>query len=229
MRPARALIDLAALRHNYRLARRMHGGRALAVIKANAYGHGAVRCAQALQDEADGFAVAFLEEALVLREAGIRAPILVLEGVFDAAELERAAAHALWIVVHHEAQLRMLETTPLAQPVNVWLKVNSGMNRAGFMPDATPAAWSRLKACAQVRDINLMTHFARADEPDVDTTLAQVARFDAATAGLPGARSLANSAGILAWPQARRDVGAPRHPALRSPTRCRTTRMACAQ
>lgn len=209
MRPARALIDLAALRHNYRLARRMHGGRALAVIKANAYGHGAVRCAQALQDEADGFAVAFLEEALVLREAGIRAPILVLEGVFDAAELERAAAHALWIVVHHEAQLRMLETTTLAQPVNVWLKVNSGMNRAGFMPDATPAAWSRLKACAQVRDINLMTHFARADEPDVDTTLAQVARFDAATAGLPGARSLANSAGILAWPQARRDWARP--------------------
>ena len=85
MRPARALVDLAALRHNYRIARRLHGGRALAVVKANAYGHGATRCAQALADEVDGFAVAFLDEALALREAGVDAPILLLEGVFDAA------------------------------------------------------------------------------------------------------------------------------------------------
>ena len=87
MRPARALIDLDALRHNYRLARELSGARALAVVKADAYGHGSVRCAQALEAEADGFAVACIEEALVLREAGIRAPILLLEGFFEADEL----------------------------------------------------------------------------------------------------------------------------------------------
>ena len=209
MRPARALVDLAALRHNYRIARRLHGGRALAVVKANAYGHGATRCAQALADEVDGFAVAFLDEALALREAGVVAPILLLEGVFDAAELMQAAAHRLWIVVHHEAQLRMLETTPLDHPLQVWLKVNSGMNRAGFTPETTSAAWQRLRACERVGEITLMTHFARADEPGEQATLEQIARFDAATAGLPGARSLANSAAVLGWPQARRDWARP--------------------
>ncbi|HPE03782.1 MAG TPA: alanine racemase, partial [Thauera sp.] len=170
MRPARALIDLAALRHNYRLARERHGGRALAVVKANAYGHGALRCAQALCDEVDGFAVAFLGEALELRAGGIDAPILLLEGVFDAAELAEAARQRLWMVVHHEEQVRMLERTPLAAPMDVWLKVNSGMNRAGFVGDAVARAWQRLQASGKVGRIVLMTHFARADEPDMETT-----------------------------------------------------------
>ena len=209
MRPARALIDLAALRHNYHLARQLHGGRALAVVKANAYGHGAVRCAQALADEADGFAVAFLDEALELRAAGIQQPILLLEGVFAAEELADVARHGLWTAVHHEAQIEMIERTALAAPVHVWLKINSGMNRAGFLPAAVDGAWQRLRASGKVADITLMTHFARADEPQVITTEAQVSRFDAATAHLPGARSLANSGAILGWPQARRDWARP--------------------
>ena len=209
MRPARALIDLAALRHNYHLARQLHGGRALAVVKANAYGHGAVRCAQALADEADGFAVAFLDEALELRAAGIQQPILLLEGVFAAEELADVARHGLWTAVHHEAQIEMIERTALAAPVHVWLKINSGMNRAGFLPAAVDGAWQRLRASGKVADITLMTHFARADEPQVITTEAQVIRFDAATAHLPGARSLANSGAILGWPQARRDWARP--------------------
>jgi alanine racemase len=209
MRPARALIDLAALRHNYRLARQLHGGCALAVVKANAYGHGAVRCAQALADEADGFAVAFLDEALELRAAGIQQPILLLEGVFAAKELADVAGRSLWTVVHHEAQIEMIERTALAAPIHVWLKINSGMNRAGFLPAAVDAAWQRLRASAKVADITLMTHFARADEPQVITTEAQVSRFDAATAHLPGGRSLANSGAILGWPQARRDWARP--------------------
>ena len=209
MRPARALIDLAALRHNYRLARQLHGGRALAVVKANAYGHGAVRCAQALADEADGFAVAFIEEALELRAVGIQQPILLLEGVFAAEELADVARHGLWTAVHHEAQIEMIERTALAAPVHVWLKINSGMNRAGFLPAAVDGAWQRLRASGKVADITLMTHFARADEPQVITTEAQVSRFDAATAHLPGARSLANSGAILGWPQARRDWARP--------------------
>ena len=209
MRPARALIDLAALRHNYPLARQLHGGRALAVVKANSYGHGAVRCAQALADEADGFAVAFLDEALELRAAGIQQPILLLEGVFAAEELADVARHGLWTAVHHEAQIEMIERTALAAPVHVWLKINSGMNRAGFLPAAVDGAWQRLRASGKVADITLMTHFARADEPQVITTEAQVSRFDAATAHLPGARSLANSGAILGWPQARRDWARP--------------------
>ena len=209
MRPARALIDLTALRHNYQLARRRHGGRALAVIKANAYGHGAVRCAQALSAMADGFAVAFLDEALELRAAGIRNPVVLLEGVFAGAELALAARHGLWPVVHHEAQLRMIESTALADPLKVWLKVNSGMNRAGFVDTEVAAAWQRLRATGKVAEITLMSHFARADEGQEPTTPAQIACFDAATHGLHGAHSLANSSAILAWPQAHRDWARP--------------------
>ncbi|MHB1372705.1 MAG: alanine racemase [Thauera sp.] len=209
MRPARALIDLAALRHNYRLARGLHGGRALAVVKANAYGHGAIACARALAAEADGFAVAFLDEALELRAAGITQPILLLEGVFDANELAEVTRLGLWTVVHHAMQIDMIEALPPGTAVHVWLKVNSGMNRAGFLPADADAAWRRLQACGKVAGITLMTHFARADEPQVLTTLDQVERFHTATAHLPGARSLANSGAILGWPQARRDWARP--------------------
>lgn len=209
MRPARALIDLAALRHNYRLARARHGSRALAVVKANAYGHGAVQCAGALAGLADGFAVAFLEEALELRAAGIRQPILLLEGVFELDELADVQRHELWTVVHHEEQLRMIEAATLPGPINVWLKVNSGMNRAGFVGDAVRAAWQRLHDGGKVAAITLMTHFARADEPHVISTTEQIERFDAATLDLPGARSMANSGGVLGWPAAHRDWARP--------------------
>ena len=205
-RPSRAVIDLDALRHNYALARQQHGGRVLAVIKANAYGHGAVRCAQALTGSADGFAVALLEEALELRVGGIRAPILLLEGVFAPSELAAVQEHALWTVVHHAAQLRMIEQSPAAvRQLNVWLKVDSGMHRAGFAPHQAAAAHAQLLASGKVAHITLMSHFACADEPDASMTRAQIARFDSATTGLAGERSLSNSAGVLAWPQAHRD------------------------
>ena len=138
MRPARALIDLQALRHNYRLAREATGARALAVIKADAYGHGAVRCAEALAAEADGFAVACIEEGLELREAGIRQPILLLEGFFEASELELIVAHDFWCVVHCAWQLEAIERASLARPLNVWLKMDSGMHRVGFFPEGLP-------------------------------------------------------------------------------------------
>lgn len=205
MRPARALIDLAALRHNYQFAKARHGGRALAVVKANAYGHGVVPCAQALADQADGYAVAFTEEALVLREAGIRQPILLLEGPFGADDLAHIIAHDLWPVIHQEEQIRLLEATSVPRPLHVWLKVNSGMNRVGFVGDAVRAAHARLMASGKVDRITLMTHFARADEPDSPATQAQLENFEAATQGLPGERCLANSGAILAWPQAYRD------------------------
>jgi alanine racemase len=209
MRPARALIDLDALRHNYRLARRLGGGRALAVVKADAYGHGAVRCAQALQDEADGFAVACIEEALALRDAGIRAPILLLEGFFDAAELALIARHDLWTVVHAPWQVEALERTPLPKPVDVWLKLDSGMHRVGLDPREYRDAWQRLRALAHVGALVKMSHFARADEPDCARTLEQLAAFAAATAGLRGESSVCNSPALLGWPQVRAEWARP--------------------
>ncbi|SCK10396.1 alanine racemase [Variovorax sp. HW608] len=208
-RPTQAIIDLQALRYNYALARQRHGGRALAVLKANAYGHGATQCARALSGLADGFAVAFVEEAVSLRKAGIGAPILLLEGAFGADDLDLAHANGLWVVVHQESQLRMIEAARHLRDLNVWLKVNSGMGRAGFAPGDIAAAYARLKANGRVSELTLMTHFARADEPDSDATAQQTRVFDAATAGLPGDRSLCNSAGLLQWECARRDWGRP--------------------
>lgn len=201
MRPARAVIDLSALLHNYSLAKSLSRGGALAVVKADAYGHGAVRCAQALADVADGFAVACIEEALELRQAGIQLPILLLEGFFHPDELELCAEQDLWLVVHAQWQLEQLERATLSKPLNCWLKLDSGMHRVGFFPHEYAAAWQQLRACENVADIVMMTHLARADEPASNATLLQLQQFNQATAGLDGLRSLSNSAGTLAWPE----------------------------
>ena len=200
MRPARALIDLQALRHNYQLARELSGARALAVVKADAYGHGAVRCAQALQDEADGFAVACIEEALELRAAGIRKPILLLEGFFEAAELALIEQHDLWCVVHALWQLEAIELAVLHKPLRVWLKLDSGMHRVGLNPQAFRDAWQRLHVSGKVDHIVLMSHFARADELDCSRSQEQVLVFEQARQGLQAEVSLRNSPAILGWP-----------------------------
>lgn len=200
MRPARALIDLDALRHNYQLARELSGARALAVVKADAYGHGAVRCAQALESEADGFAVACIEEALALREAGIRAPILLLEGFFEADELALIERHELWCVVHALWQVEAIERAGLGKPLQVWLKLDSGMHRVGLHPADYQDAYRRLLACGKVSKIVLMSHFARADELDCPRTAEQLAVFRQAREGLAAEVSLRNSPAVLGWP-----------------------------
>ncbi|AIZ34813.1 alanine racemase [Pseudomonas parafulva] len=200
MRPARALIDLQALRHNYRLARELAGAKALAVVKADAYGHGAVRCALALEADADGFAVACIEEALELRAAGIKAPVLLLEGFFEASELSLIAEHDLWCVVHSLWQLEAIEQHPVHKPLNIWLKLDSGMHRVGLHPKDYHEAYQRLLASGKVARIVLMSHFSRADELDAATTEQQVAAFEAARQGLTAECSLRNSPGVLAWP-----------------------------
>lgn len=205
MRPARALIDLSALRHNYRLAKSLSGCRALAVVKANAYGHGALACAAALDSEADGFAVSAIEEALQLREAGHRQPIVLLEGWFEASELELICRHQLWPVIHHHGQLQDLLQADLSQPLHVWLKLDSGMHRTGFSAADYPTVWRQLQASGKVASLTRMTHFARADEPETGRTEQQLEAFEQATVGLEGASSLCNSAGVLAWPQAHGD------------------------
>lgn len=201
MRPARALIDLQALRHNYQLARELTGAKALAVIKADAYGHGAVRCAQALEGEADGFAVACIEEGLELRAAGIKAPVLLLEGIFEASELALIAEQDLWCVVHSLWQLEAIEQASLARPITVWLKLDSGMHRVGLHPKDYHSAYQRLLASGKVSRIVLMSHFARADELDSPASNEQVAVFEAARQGLSAEISLRNSPAVLGWPQ----------------------------
>ena len=200
MRPARALIDLSALRHNYQLARETTGAKALAVIKADAYGHGAVRVAQALESEADGFAVACIEEALELRQAGINAPVLLLEGFFDADELALIVEHDFWCVVHSLWQLEAIEKTAVGKPLNIWLKMDSGMHRVGIHPDDYQAAYQRLLASGKASKVVLMTHFARADELDSVRTEEQVAIFQAARGTLAAEVSLRNSPGVMGWP-----------------------------
>ncbi|MDG9922387.1 MULTISPECIES: alanine racemase [unclassified Pseudomonas] len=200
MRPARALIDLEALRHNYRLAREISGAKALAVVKADAYGHGATRCAQALEVEADGFAVACIEEALELRYAGIRKPILLLEGFFEASELSLIDQHQLWCVVHSAWQVEAIERARLARPLQVWLKVDSGMHRVGLHPAEYRDAHARLLASDKVEKIVLMSHFARADELDCPRSAEQLALFHEARGGLQAEISLRNSPAILGWP-----------------------------
>ena len=200
MRPARALIDLQALRHNYQLARETTGAKALAVIKADAYGHGAVRVAQALEAEADGFAVACIEEALELRQAGIRAPILLLEGFFEADELALIVEHDFWCVVHSLWQLEAVEKSSVGKPLNIWLKMDTGMHRVGIHPADYPTAYQRLLATGKTAEVVLMSHFARADELDSVRTDEQVAIFQSTREGLAAPVSLRNSPGVMGWP-----------------------------
>ena len=175
------------------------GRRVAAAVKAEGYGHGLVRVARTL--DADAFAVAGIEEALTLREAGVTRPILLLEGVFEAAELPLCAHHGFEIAVHHPEQVRLLEHARLEGPLRVWLKIDTGMHRLGLEPETVAAIWQRLRDCPSARpDLGLMSHLARADERDCAYTTRQLQTFEAAVAGLPGERSLANSAAILGWP-----------------------------
>jgi alanine racemase len=204
-RPTQARLDLAALRHNVGVARTLAPrSRIMAVVKANAYGHGAVAIAGALQGEVDALAVACIEEALELRFAGINTPILLLEGVFSAAELPSVSQLDLWMTIDNEQQLRWLEEALLPLPITCWLKVDTGMNRLGVSPASAPLFLQRLRATANAHnEIVTYTHFACADDVHDPQTPRQLARFDALALDTP--RSAANSAGVLAWPQSHYD------------------------
>jgi len=206
-RPARITINLAALRHNLRQIRQMAPGSAvLAMVKSNAYGHGLERIALALPD-AEAFGVASLEEGLHLRYAGITQPIVLMEGLFHPNEVSRAIAYDFTCVVHQVEQVEMLERHPKSRPIPVWLKIDTGMHRLGFQPEKVREMYQRLMNCKAVqKPIGLMTHFACADSIDREHTLQQIELFNSITAGLPGPRSLSNSAGIIAWPSAHADL-----------------------
>ena len=201
-----AVIDLAALRHNLQRVRELAPqSRIMAVVKANAYGHGIANTVPALTG-ADAFAVASLDEALMIRRAGLAHPIVLLEGVFSATELEEAARNGCELVVHDPYQLQLIEASRLQVALGVWLKVDTGMNRLGFPVTAVREVWQRLNQATAVRTpVRLMTHLASAEEASNPRTVAQLEAFAAATAGLKTERSIANSAGILAWPQSHVD------------------------
>jgi alanine racemase len=194
----RAVIDTHALRHNLKAIRARAGSaRVMAVVKANAYGHGLVPTALALAG-ADAFAVARLEEGLALRAAGVTAPVVVLEGVFTAAQLREAANRGLDLVVHHALQIELLEHFGAAQRLVLWVKIDTGMNRLGFTPAQFAAALARLRALTPApREIRLMTHLASANERDDRMTQAQLERFRAAIQGLHWPTSISNSAGLF--------------------------------
>ncbi|MFM2109966.1 MAG: alanine racemase [Gammaproteobacteria bacterium] len=220
--PIVARVSLAAWRHNFAtLKAAAPQSKFLAVIKADAYGHGAVQAARALK-EADAFGVARLGEGVELRAAGVRQPIVLMEGTFSHEELALALHHELDLVVHDETQLSMLEerartaaagTDP---PRVVWLKLDTGMSRLGFAPDRARNAAERLRVLPMVGELRVMTHFACADEPDSSMTREQLARFELAIkeinppvigrgTAVSSVVGLANSAAILQFPSTHRD------------------------
>ena len=205
-----AHIDLDAIRDNFLLATTLAPkSRTIAVVKANAYGHGLLEIAGMLAS-ADALAVSRIEEGIQLREANIRLSIVVLSGCTDRQGLELSIQHDLQLVVHSDLQMELIEALPRSavrdgSRLSIWLKIDTGMGRLGISPAMTQATVERLRTCSSVADdLHLMTHLACADDLADNTTLDQLSRFADAAGDWEGDISVANSAGILGWPQATR-------------------------
>lgn len=209
MRQAQAVIHLGALRHNLARVRACApNSRVVAAIKANAYGHGAVRVAQALQ-RADGLAVASFKEALQLREHGVQQqPLMLLSAQLTAAELPRCAQHRLQPVAYTWAQVATLAAYR-GPTLRTWIKLDTGMHRLGLEPSQARAAYTQLQNNTCVELSGWMTHLACADDVHATQSQRQIDTFKQAVGDLPGARSVANSAGIVAWPDSHQDVVRP--------------------
>ncbi|NNM58368.1 MAG: alanine racemase [Legionellales bacterium] len=203
-----AQINLSALQHNLARVRNLAPeSQVLAMVKANAYGHGLLPLAHALAEaDTDALGVARIQEALQLRAAGIQKTIVLMEGFFEPWELPIIAQHKLDIVVHQMEQVQALVAARLTSPIRVWLKLDSGMHRLGLTPENFLAAYTALQASKNVDDsIILTTHFACSDELDNPATPKQIQLFNEMTAELPGQRSLANSAAIIMWQETHAD------------------------
>ena len=199
-RPLTATVDLEAILSNYRYAKQLHPTcKAFAVVKSNAYGHGAVRVAQYLEGDADAFAVASIEEAIELREAGIEAPIMLLEGVFEAAEWELCVEHNFWTALENPLQLESL--LALGKPIEkVFVKLDTGMHRLGVSKEVAAQYVQTLRESGLVGEVLLMTHFACADDLADLTTMKQLTYFEQARQLIGEIEaSVANSAAIMKW------------------------------
>ncbi len=202
----RAVIDLTALRHNLEQVRK-HAPRSriLAVVKANAYGHGLFRIVDALGADVDALAVARVGEGVSLRQAGIMSPVVVLEGCIDQQELNLAAGNQLEIVVHNNEQISLLQQNP-SSPVACWLKVDTGMHRLGHSVNSALNAYQKLASCKSVLGRpRLMTHFSNADDITDPTTNSQWQLFQKATLEVEAEISCANSGAILGWSETHAD------------------------
>lgn len=200
-RAAQAIIDLSAIEYNFTLAKsQAENAKAMAIIKADAYGHGAVPVAKKLASCVDAFGVACIEEAMELRAAGVSNSILLLEGFFSADELPVIAENNFWTALHSTYQLEWIQNAELSQPINIWLKMDSGMHRLGFDSQDFIEAYHQLKEMENVAEIVLMSHMACADDLDNDMSAAQIALFDQVSTGLSAEHSLANSPSILSNP-----------------------------
>ena len=203
MRPTSAIVRLDAIVDNYLLADGMAlRSQSIAVIKANAYGHGMLEVAKSLEPEVPAFAVAFMEEATQLRDAGIGKPILVLQGANHASEIAEAAANDFWMLMHHQGQVDWVLSSNLTQPVRIWIKADTGMHRFGFAPQAIDRVCEDLLASSNVcSGLVLCTHLACADDTANPMTARQVSAIRASADRFNLDLSIANSAGILSWPE----------------------------
>ena len=198
---ARALIDTEALRRNLKTVRQLAPNRkVMAVIKANAYGHGMITVGRALSG-ADALAVARVDEAMQLREAGLGQTVVILEGIFDIDQLGLAARHGFELVIHDKTQLDFLRNWTTPDTFTVWLKIDTGMSRLGFRCEDFSDVYSQIQDMKSVRQpVRLMTHLSDADDLDNKKNAEQIERFDNLTNELPGEKSVANSAAAIGWP-----------------------------
>lgn len=202
-----ATVSQSALEHNLAQVRRFSpGSKTIAMVKANAYGHGLITVAKALSGS-DALGVACIEEALQIRRAGVQTNIVLMEGFFREEELPLIQSHQLTLVVHHWHQLHALTSYSglVMAPFKVWIKINTGMNRLGFPVEEFSEVWNTLSHCAKVDVIGFMTHFAQADEKENPRTQSQFEEFCKIVGDRKGEKCLANSAAILAWPQTHGD------------------------
>lgn len=208
-RPARALIDTTALNHNLNIVRQLAPDcRVMAVVKANGYGHGLLTVATALSG-ADEYGVASIDEASMLRAAGITTPITALEGFFSAEEIRLFVQHEVTTVIHSIWQVEMLDSASHTGQIKAWIKINTGMNRLGIKLAEADSVIERVRHCGLIGEFGLLSHLARADEVDIDATKEQLVRFKELTDQHDLSVSLANSAGIVAWPESHGDVVRP--------------------
>lgn len=209
-RPAKIIIDLAAIKANCRLAQTLAPhSKTAAVIKADAYGHGAVEVAKALEPQVEMLSVSCLEEAMILRQNGLTKPILLLEGCFDKSEIELAVNNQCDLIIHNHMQVEQLLSTTVKVPINIWLKIDTGMHRLGFALHEVAAIYAQLAGSNKINNIRLVSHFAHSDEINGTYTSQQITQFNyciqpiVANSKHEIELSLANSAAILAWPETR--------------------------
>ena len=203
MRPTKAMIRLGDIANNYQVASRLApASQSIAVIKANAYGHGMVEVARTLQSVVPVFAVALMEEAFQLRDAGIERPILVLQGINGAADIGESVENDFWLLLHEQQQIDWLLSANLSSPVNVWLKVDTGMHRLGFATRELERLCAELLSSSNIHNnVVLCTHLACADDLEDPMTREQVRMIRSCSRKQNLSMSIANSAGILFWPE----------------------------